>query len=118
MKRREFITLIGGAAAGWPRVARAQHSERVRRVGILNGGNSNDLQVPPALHAFEGTLHDLGWVPGRNLAIELRFAGSNTDRMHELAKELVQLKCDVVVAHTTPVVAALQKETDTIPLCS
>ena len=117
MRRRDFIKVVAGSASFWPLPARAQQSERVRRVGILHGGNSNDPQVAPALHAFEGALHDLGWVPGRNLAIELRFAGSNTDRMHELAKELVQLKCDVVVAHTTPVVAALQRRI-LFPLCS
>ena len=115
MKRREFITLLGGAAA-WPAVARAQQPERVRRIGVLYGGNLADSQGQVGLAAFTKAMRELGWVPGRNIAIEQRYADGDTNRMRALAKELIGLGPDLVVAQTTPVVAALQQESRTIPI--
>jgi putative ABC transport system substrate-binding protein len=116
MRRREFISLVGGVAAAWPFAARAQQAERMRRIGVLYGGVSTDVQAQAGLTRFTRALEELGWTPGRNIEIEYRFAAGDTDRMATIAKELVELKLDVLVAHTTPVVAALQRETRTIPI--
>ena len=75
MKRREFITLIGGAAAGWPLAARAQQRERIRRVGVLFGG-PNDADFRSKLAAFQQTLQQLGWVEGRNIEFDIRWGGT------------------------------------------
>jgi len=116
MGRRELVALLGGAAASWPLVARAQQPERMRRIGVLYGGVSTDVQAQAGLARFTRAFEELGWAPGRNIEIEYRFAAGDTDRIGTFAKELVELKPDVLVAHTTPVVAALQRETRTIPI--
>ena len=116
MRRREFIGLLGGTLAAWPLAARAQQPERMRRIGVLYGGVSTDVQAQAGLARFTRAFEELGWTPGRNIEIEYRFAAGDTDRMGTFAKELVELKPDVLVAHTTPVVAALQRETRTIPI--
>jgi putative ABC transport system substrate-binding protein len=116
MKRREFIGLIGGAAATWPSSTRAQQSGGMRRIGVLLGGAENDPQIVEGLAAFKAALDGLGWVEGRNLEINTRFAAADLDRMRIAAKELVALGPDVLVGHTTRVVAALQRETKTIPI--
>jgi putative ABC transport system substrate-binding protein len=117
MGRREFITLLGGAtAAAWPLAARAQHAERVRQIGLLYGGSRADPQGQAGLAAFTKAMGEVGWVPGRNVAIEQRFADGDADRARTLARELMGLRPDLVVAHTTPVVAALQQESRTIPI--
>ena len=116
MKRREFITLLGGAAAGWPLAARAQQSGRVRRIGMLVGGAKDDPQIVAGLAAFKTGLQELGWIDGRNIHIDYRFAAADIDRMQTFAKELVVLQPDLLVGQTTPVVAALQHETRTIPI--
>jgi putative ABC transport system substrate-binding protein len=115
MKRREFIAGLGSAAA-WPAVARAQQGERVRRVGVLMGINENDPAAKLRLSVLMQALADLGWTDGRNLQIYVRRAAAAVDRMQALAKELVDLRCEVIVAETTPVTAALQRETRTIPI--
>jgi putative ABC transport system substrate-binding protein len=115
MKRREVIALLGGAAA-WPLVARAQQADRMRRIGVLYGGAATDVQAQPGLARFTRALEELGWTPGRNIVIEYRFAAGDTDRMRTHAKELVELRPDVIVASTTQAVAALQQETRTIPI--
>ena len=114
--RREFITLLGGAAAVWPLAARAQQGERMRRIGLLSGGAREDVQSPPNLAAFTKGLQALGWTDGQNLKIEYRWSAGNLDLMKEYARELVALKLDLIVAHTTQVVAALRQETTTIPI--
>jgi ABC-type uncharacterized transport system substrate-binding protein len=121
MKRRAFITLLGGAtawplAAGWPRAARGQHGERMRHVGVLLAWTPGDVQSAPSLAALTKGLQELGWVNGRNIRLEYRWTAAEVDRMQASAKELVQQHPDVIIGHTTPVVAALQRETRTIPI--
>ena len=88
--RREFITLLGGAAV-WPLAARAQQGDRVRRIGVLVGGDENDPLVKPRVSAFTQRLADLGWIDRRNLRMDLRWAGGDTNRIRALAQELVGL---------------------------
>ena len=116
MKRREFITLLGSVTAGWPLVARAQQSARIKRVGVLIGFAENDPAVQSWLAAFRGTLAKLGWTEGSNLRIEVRWAGDDPDRMKTFAKELVDLRPDAILSVTTPVTNALIRETQTIPI--
>jgi ABC-type uncharacterized transport system substrate-binding protein len=115
VKRRAFMTLLGGAAA-WPLAARAQQAERVRRVGVLLGCSAGTPQAGPFLAAFTKALTELGWINGRNIVIDYRWAGSDADLMRTFAKELIDLQPNVIVGHSTPVVAALQRETRTIPI--
>jgi putative ABC transport system substrate-binding protein len=112
--RRQFITLLGGAAA-WPVAADAQQSDRVRRIGVLMG-YGDDPDAKAMLSAFTQGLRELGWTEGRNLRIDIRWASGNIEQMRLFAKELVDLRPDVILAQTTPVTAALQRETRTIPI--
>src|SRR5262245_23064947 len=113
--RRQVITLLGGAAA-WPLAARAQRTEQLRRVGVLIGSAESDPESVPRVAALERGLTELGWVSGRNLAIDYRWAAGDAAQMQAFARELVQLHPDVLVASTTPVAAALRRETGTIPI--
>ena len=88
LKRREFIMLVGGAAA-WPIAARAQQGERMRRIGVLMAGDENDPLRKTYVSAFRQALMGLGWTDGRNLRMDLRWAGADIDRMRALAQELV-----------------------------
>jgi putative ABC transport system substrate-binding protein len=115
-KRRDFITLLGGAAAAWPLGVRAQQGERVRRIGVLLGYDENDPEGKLRLSAFIQTLAGLGWADGRNVRIDLRWAGGDINRMRALAKELVGLQPDIIVTSNTRATAALQRETRTIPI--
>src|SRR3989442_460075 len=116
MRRREFIGLLSGAAA-WPLVARAQQGERMRRIGALAGNAEDDPEMKVRLAAFRQGLERLGWSEGRNVRIDLRFApASSADQAQALAKELVALQPDVILAHTTPIAAALQREGRAIPI--
>ena len=115
-KRREFITLLGGAAAAWPLAARAQQPERIRRIGMLIGSTEDDPEMKSRLAAFRQGLERRGWREGHNVRIDARFAEGSADRYRLLAKELVALQPDVVFAHTTPVAEALQQESRTIPI--
>ena len=114
--RREFITLLGGAAA-WPLAARAQKGDRVvRRIAVLmGGGDENDPAWKTRLPAFTQALAGLGWTDGRNVRLDLRWAGSDINRIRALAQELVGLQPDIIVVTGTPATAALQQETRTIP---
>jgi putative ABC transport system substrate-binding protein len=116
MQRREFITLLGGAAAGWPLTARAQQPERMRLIGVLMNFPESDPTAQSAVAAFRDPLTKLGWMEGSNLRIELRWGAGDPDRMRTLAKELVALHPDVILAHTTPAAAAVQRESRTIPI--
>jgi putative ABC transport system substrate-binding protein len=116
MKRRDFIKLIGSAAATWPQAARAQQSKLMRRVGVLYPTPQTDPQGQAGDAAFRKQLNELGWVDGRTVHIEYRWAAGNIDRIQLFAKELVRLNPDVLVAVTTPATAALQRETQTIPI--
>jgi putative ABC transport system substrate-binding protein len=115
MRRREFITLLGGAVT-WPLIARAQQPERMRRLGLLMGYAENDPLSQPWIAAFLKGLSELGWSDNRNLHIDYRWASADVDRFKQFAKELVALKPDVILAHSTPVTAALQRETTDIPI--
>jgi putative tryptophan/tyrosine transport system substrate-binding protein len=115
MQRRKFITLLGGAVAAWPLAAQAQQPERERRIGVLVGLADGDPDTKVRLAGFQQGLEKLGWSEGRNVRIDYRFAPAGT-RAQLLAKELVALQPDVVLAMSTPIVAALQRETRTIPI--
>jgi ABC-type uncharacterized transport system substrate-binding protein len=116
MKRRQFIRLVGGAAATWPLAARAQQPDRTRLIGVLMGYAESDRAARSWLAAFRGALTKLGWTEGSNLRIELRWSASDADRMRTLAKELVDLRPDAILGATTPVTGALARETKTIPI--
>ena len=116
MRRREFITLIGGAAAAWPLAARAQQPERMRRVGILMSGTESDPESQARVAVFRQALEQLGWSEGRNIHIDIRFAAIRTDQYSALANEMIALHPDVILGHTTPVAAALQRESRTVPI--
>ena len=116
MRRRDFITVVGGVAAGWPLSARAQGHDRMRQIGVLMGLASNDVQQRVELTALTQALQKLGWADGRNIRIDYRWGDSEADRTWASAKELVELKPDVIVAHTTSVVSSLAQQTHTIPI--
>jgi putative tryptophan/tyrosine transport system substrate-binding protein len=114
MRRREFITLLGGAAAAWPLTARAQQSARVRRIGVLTG-RVEDVESLGWIEAMRQRLNELGWSDGRNVRIQLR-AGGDVEQWQTYAGELVASAPDVIVVVGNPGVAALRKETRTIPI--
>jgi putative tryptophan/tyrosine transport system substrate-binding protein len=116
MKRREFITLLGGASAALPIAVRAQQGERMRRIGVLMGWSDMDLEYRARLAAFQEALAKSGWVDGQNLRIDVRWTLGDLERTRFLAKELVDLKPDVILSGATPATAALQRETRTIPI--
>jgi putative ABC transport system substrate-binding protein len=115
MKRREFITLLGSAAA-WPLAALAEQPDRMQRIGVLMGYDENDPQAQSLLSAFKQELAALGWIEDRNLRIDHRWAAGDVNRAGAFAKELVALQPKVILSNTTPVTAALHHETKTIPL--
>jgi putative tryptophan/tyrosine transport system substrate-binding protein len=116
MKRRDFITLLGGAIAACPSTLKAQPAGRMRRIGVLFGNAKGDRQGVIEFALLKSTLQELGWTEGRNILIEARWAAGEVDRIQAFARELVSLQPDLILAHTTPVVAALQRETKTIPI--
>jgi putative ABC transport system substrate-binding protein len=116
MIRREFITLLGGAAVAWPLAARAQQPERIRRIAMLSGFAASDPEAQGRVAGFQHGLKELGWTEGRNLHIDFRWSTGDATEMRTLAKELVGLKPDLIVGMTTPAVAALVQETKTIPI--
>src|ERR1700730_2279437 len=103
MRRREFITLIGGAAAAWPRVAHAQQGDRMRRIGVLTAFDENEGKAQ--LSGFTQGLAEWGWTDGRNLRMDFRWAAGNVDRARMFAKELVGLRPDVILTGGTQVTA-------------
>jgi putative tryptophan/tyrosine transport system substrate-binding protein len=113
--RREFIGLLLGLSA-MPIAARAQQAERIRRIGVLMAFNDADSRAKGWLSRFVNGLSQLGWTNGVNLRMDVRWAGDDVGRMRLFAKELVDLKPDVILAFGTPVTAALQRETRTIPI--
>jgi putative tryptophan/tyrosine transport system substrate-binding protein len=115
MRRREFITLLGGAAATWPVAAGAQR-DRTRLIGVLMGYAESDPAVQSYLAAFRVALAKLGWTEGGNLRIELRWGAGDSDRIRTFAKELVELRPDAILGVTTGVISALARETSTIPV--
>jgi len=116
MKRREFIGLIGGAAIAWPFDARAQQPDQMRRIGVLMGYAESDLEAQAWVSAFVQEFKELGWIVGRNVSIDYRFGAGDANRMKAYTEELVGLAPAVILAHTSPVIAALQQATHTIPI--
>ena len=114
MNRRETITLLGGAAA-WPLAAHAQQGDRVRRIGVFMPGVESDLMASPSFSAFTRALAGLGWT-GRNLRMDFRWGGDDTNRMRAPARELVGLQPDIIVTLGGPATVAVQRETRTIPI--
>src|SRR5262245_39776307 len=113
--RRKFLHLAAGAAA-LPVAARAQEGDRVRRIGVLMPGDENDPAYKTRLSAFTQALADLGWTDGRNVRMDLRWAGGDINRIRALAQELVGLQPDIILTNSTPTTVALQRETRTIPI--
>jgi putative ABC transport system substrate-binding protein len=116
MRRREFITLLGGAAAAWPLAARAQQPERMRRIGVLVSRAENDAEMQQRLATLRPALEKLGWSEGRNIRIDARYAFGNPEQYRVFAQELVALQPDVIVAYSTPATAALQRVSRVIPI--
>jgi putative ABC transport system substrate-binding protein len=116
MRRRDFISLLGGAAAGLPSAVRAQQTGRISRVAVLMGLVEGDLEGRRYIEAFVRRLQELGWSADRNVQIEYRWGGANRDRIQSYAAELVALKPDVILAQTSLVVAPLRQLTQTIPI--
>src|SRR5215470_4394988 len=113
--RRQLLAVLGGVAA-WPLAARAQQGDRVRRIGVLMGGDETDPVYKPRLPAFTQALVGLGWTDGRNVRMELRWGGDDINRMRALAQELVGLQPDIILTNTIPPTVAIQRETRTIPI--
>ena len=116
MKRRDFITLLGGAGVAWPLAARAQQPERMRRIGVLMGWDENDSAGRTYLSAFAQGLAELGWIDGRNALLDISWGAGDAERLRSYAAELVAWKPEVLVAVTTPALAGLRAETGTIPI--
>ena len=118
IRRRDFVILLGGgAAAAWPLAARAQQTERVRRIGVLMGWPESDSEAQSEFAAFVQELRKLGWADGRNLRIDSRWAmPAHPESMHRFAKELVALQPELILSQSTPATAALLQQTRTIPI--
>jgi len=118
MKRRDFITLVGGASATWPLVARAQQSEQMqmRLIGVLMDYAATDQAAQSLVTAFRDALTKLGWREGSNLRVEVRWSAGNADKVRTFAKELVDLRPDAILGRGTPETLALSHETRTIPI--
>jgi putative tryptophan/tyrosine transport system substrate-binding protein len=115
MRRREFITLLGGAAA-WPLTAQAQQPEQVRRIGVLMAQTADDPDGRARVAAFLQTLHELGWIEGRNVRLDYRWGGGDVDRIRRDAAELVALTPDVILAGGGQVMGPLREATRTVPI--
>src|SRR5271170_7781990 len=115
MRRREFIAGLGSAAT-WPVVARAQHPDRTRLIGVLLPYSESDAQPQAWLSKFMGGLSELGWADGRNLRMDIRWTAGSVDRGRMLARELVSQQPEVIFTDSTPQTAALQSETRAIPI--
>jgi putative tryptophan/tyrosine transport system substrate-binding protein len=116
MRRRDLIEAIVGSAIAWPLAARAQQPGRMRLIGVLMSFAESDAAAQADVAAFRGELAKLGWTEGNNLRIELRWTASDPDKMKTFAKELVDLRPDVILSQSTPMTAALVRETQTIPI--
>ena len=115
MRRREFIALLGGATVGWPLEARPQQGERVRQIGVLMGLVASDPEAQSRLAVFENGLQDLGWIKGRNLRIEYRWAGDGNVLRDHVA-ELLAMSPDLILANSTPVTTVLREQSQSVPI--
>jgi ABC-type uncharacterized transport system substrate-binding protein len=117
IRRRDFIALIGGAAAAWPLPLSAQQPDRMRRIGVLMGYAESDREGQGFVAAFREGLQKLGWAEGRNVHIDMRWATpGDMELIQRFAKELVALQPDVILSHSTPTTATLLQQTRTIPI--
>ena len=116
MRRREFVTLLGGMVAAWPLAARAQKSDRIRRIIVLIGLDEKDAEAQRRAKAFRLGMRDLGWIEGRNIQIEIRFTESNLELINKHVTEVITLAPDIIVANSTPVIAALRDTKSAIPI--
>jgi len=116
VKRREFIALLGSTAAAWPLTSRAQQRERVRRIGMLLNLRETASRGKASVAAFVQRLNELGWSEGRNLQLDIRWGGDDTDRYRQYGRELVALFPDVVIGVSSAVVSTLQQVTRTMPI--
>jgi putative ABC transport system substrate-binding protein len=114
LQRRQFISLLGGAAAAWPLAARAQRRERVRRIGVLMSFAASDPDAQLRVSAFDKGMRDLGWLEGRNLHTEYRWAGDD-DGLRNHARELVRMAPDVILVNSTPATVALHEQGGSVP---
>ena len=114
--RREFITLLGGAAAAWPLAARAQQGDRMRRIGVLMNQAAEDPEGRARLAALVQGLQELGWIDGRNVQIDYRWGAGDADRFRRYAAELLGFAPDVILAGGGPAMAALQQATRDVPI--
>src|SRR5436190_20128457 len=113
MKRREFITLLGGAAA-WPLAARAEQQDAMRHIGVITVLPENERATISNVQQLRAALEILGWTDGKNIRFTYRYGGGNPERARAFAKELVELQPDLIVAHATPAAAALHQSTRTL----
>jgi ABC-type uncharacterized transport system substrate-binding protein len=116
LHRRQFITLLGSTAAAWPLAVRAQQGERMRRIGVLMNVAADDPEGQASLAAFQEGLQQLGWIDGRNLRTDTRWGAGDPGRFRSYATELVALAPDIILAAGSPVVAALQQATRSVPI--
>jgi putative tryptophan/tyrosine transport system substrate-binding protein len=116
VRRREFITLLGGAAAAWPLAARAQQGERMRRIGVLVPSAADDPEFQARMTAFVQGLAQLGWVNGRNVRIDTRWGVADADRIRKYAAELLALAPDVILTISSAALAPLRQATRTVPI--
>jgi putative ABC transport system substrate-binding protein len=116
IKRREFVSLLGGATVAWPFAALAQKPDRPRRIGVLMSLGENDPEGKAQLSGFAQGLAGLGWSEGPKLGMDVRWGGGDLNKIRTFAKELVAMQPDVILSQGTPVTAALQQETRTIPI--
>src|SRR5258708_928379 len=116
MRRRQFITMLGGAAATWPVVTRAQQSAGIRRIGVAMAASADDTEYLTVIAAFRGALRKLGWEEGRNIRFSYCWTEGDPARNHACAKELVHLTPEVILSISTTLTAAVRAETSTIPI--
>src|SRR5262245_60849936 len=116
LKRREFMSLLGGAAAVWPMVAWAQRPERLPRIGVLMGFAADDLEGRTRLRAFLQALQQFGWTDSSNVQIDIRWGGPSADNIRKLAAELVKVAPDVILTSSSVVTSAMLQATRTIPI--
>ena len=114
--RRNFLRLLGGAAAAWPLAARAQQGERVRRIGVLMNLSADDAEGQARLAAFLQGLQEAGWAVGRNLRVDIRWGAGDGELIRKSAADLVALAPDVIMASTNQVMVLLQRATRSIPI--
>jgi putative ABC transport system substrate-binding protein len=116
MRRREFITLLGGVAAAWPLTARAQQGERKRRIGVLIGRPETDSEGQGYVAAFQQGLEQLGWMPGRNVEIDYRWTAGNASLAQAVAEELIALRPDILVVNSTAALLAARQAAGALPI--